>query len=182
MSPGAFAAQPVHHVGYAVADLEAAAAAWAASAGAGPFFELPPMSPDVILHGDEQARYEHRAAFGQWGPIAVELQQVTDARPARVADVLAGRAPRLNHVSYFVADLAAESERLESAGFAKLLFVRGGPVEVAFHEGPGLGHAIELHQASELLDGLFAQIAQASEGWDGSDPLRRLELPGPPGS
>jgi hypothetical protein len=158
-------------VGYAVSDVETAAQHWTATVGAGPFFLLPPSDFEEVVHDGSAATFEHRSAFGQWGSIAVELQQIDDARPAAVADALA-RAPGLNHVSYMTDDLEAESARLVERGMPVVLAARGGPVRLSFHRAPELGHAIELHQRCDFLVEFFEMLERESRDWDGSDPLR----------
>jgi catechol 2,3-dioxygenase-like lactoylglutathione lyase family enzyme len=169
--------RPIHHVGYAVSDLRAAAGLWAASVGAGPFFLLPPGDFETMTHRGEPATFPHRTAFGQWGPIAIELQQIESATPQAVADALVLPGGTVNHVSYMTPDLPGDMERLEALGADQLLYAKGGPVEAAFYDMPGLAHAIELHQESPMLEGLFGMITGAAEGWDGTEPLRELQLP-----
>jgi hypothetical protein len=166
----------ITHIGYSVPDLSSAAGEWAARFGAGPFIGLPPASFEVIEHRGEPATFEHQAAFGQWGPIAVELQQIEAARPERMVAALAPAGGAINHVSYMVEDLAEERARLEQLGMVRLLDARSGPVELSLLEAPALGHVVELHQHSDFLVEFFAMVEQASRDWDGSDPIRDLPV------
>ena len=166
----------ITHVGYAVPNLPAAAGEWADRFGAGPFIALPPASFELIEHRGEPATFEHQAAFGQWGPIAVELQQIEAARPERVAVALSPPEGAINHVSYMVGELGEERARLEQLGMAGLLYARSGPVELSVHEAPMLGHPVELHQRSDFLVEFFAMVERQSRDWNGRDPIR--DLPG----
>ena len=56
----------------------------------------------------------------------------------------------------------------------RFLQLREGEVRIALHASPLLGHPIEVHEDSAPINGLFATIAAAAEGWDGADPLRPL--------
>ncbi len=56
----------------------------------------------------------------------------------------------------------------------KFLQLRVGPIQIALHDAPLLGHAIEVHENSDAINGLFALIAAGADGWDGSEPLRAL--------
>lgn len=40
--------------------------------------------------------------------------------------------------------------------------------EVAFHDIPLLGHAIEIHKQTDWIDGFFAGVAAAGHDWDGT--------------
>ncbi|MEX1141023.1 MAG: VOC family protein [Thermoleophilaceae bacterium] len=160
------------HVGYAVSDLEAAARWWASVHGAGPFLALPPTPYDEVAHDGEPATLSHRLAFGQWGPIAIELQEYGTAEPSSLAEALIPPGGGINHVSYLVDDLGAEQVRLERHGLPELFSARSGPVELAYHAAAGLGHAIEVLQRNELLVDFYAEVERASRGWDGTEPLR----------
>lgn len=162
------------HVGYAVDDLEAAARWWASAQGAGPFLALPPSAYDEVVHDGGPARLEHRLAFGQWGGIMVELQHTTVVEPEPLAALLTPRGGGVNHVSYLVADLAAERERLEEHGLSQVLAARSGPIELAYFSAPGLGHAVEILRDNEILTGFYADVAAAARDWDGSEPLREV--------
>lgn len=166
--------RPTNHVGYSVADLPMAVRWWASVVGAGPFFLLPPSTYDDIAHLGAPATFEHRAAFGQWGSIALELQEISHASPPRVAHALSGANPGVNHVAYLTPDLAEERARLEEFGIPAVLYARSGPVELSLHEAPALGHAVELHQSSDFLIEFFGMLERASRVWDGSQPLRDL--------
>jgi hypothetical protein len=74
----------VSHFSYSVANIEKAVGYWSSALGAGPFFVLEHMKFDWAEHRGKPCTFDHSAAFGQWGPIAIELQQIH-----------AGTAPRL---------------------------------------------------------------------------------------
>lgn len=164
--------RPVSHVSWVVADLPRAVAFWAQTFGAGPFHVLERISFDALEHRGGPAVLDHTAAFGQWGSIAVELQQVFDVQPPALAERIAGGAPRVNHVAYVSPDVEGDSARLEAAGMPCFMHAKLGPVEVTFHDAPALGHAIELHRESDHIHAFFGAIARAADGWDGRDPLR----------
>lgn len=169
--------RPLSHVGYAVSDIERAAHAWAAAVGAGPFFLLGRMTFDSAVSDGAPARWDHSAAFGQWGSIAIELQQMHDTAPERLATALDVPPPAINHVAYVTDTPEAESERLAAAGHALVLHATSGPIDLRFHEGHGqFGHAIEIHRRTDFLVDAFKGFAEAADGWDGRDPLRTLDL------
>jgi methylmalonyl-CoA/ethylmalonyl-CoA epimerase len=97
------AALGVHHVGIAVADLDAAIAAYAALFG---------------------AEVDHRALVEDQGVEAASLEvgggRVELLRPladdSPVGRFLVKRGPGLHHLAFAVADIAAELERLRADG------------------------------------------------------------------
>ncbi len=169
--------RPIHHVCYVVDDLPTAVGQWVEMTGAGPFFHLGEhvTFEETLLEG-EPCVFDHASAIGRWGPIFLELNQLHDVTPELEARVRPGGAggSNISHIAYVVDDPAAESARLEAAGMPRFLQLRQGPVKISLHDAPLLGHAIEVHENSDAINGLFAVIAAGAEGWDGSEPLRPM--------
>jgi catechol 2,3-dioxygenase-like lactoylglutathione lyase family enzyme len=172
--------RPFHHLGYVVDDLDAAAQRLAATVGAGPFLRIDHVPLHDVTYRGAPGVYDHSTAFGQWGPVIVEISLVHEAEPAGLRAFLAGeRHPAIGHVGWLVDDLEAESARLQAAGLPCVHTGRSGPVAANWHDGgPMLGHAIEILRRRPEMLGFYEQIAAAARDWDGSDPLR--PAPGPP--
>jgi catechol 2,3-dioxygenase-like lactoylglutathione lyase family enzyme len=169
--------RPIHHVCYIVDDIPQAVDQWVEATGAGPFFHLGEHVEfeETLLNGDPCV-FDHASAIGKWGPILLELMKLHELSPeleSRVGTAGAGGS-KVSHIAYTVDDPAAESERLESLGMRKFLHLRTGPIQISLHDAPLLGHAIEVHENIDAINGLFALIAAAAEGWDGSEPLRAM--------
>ncbi|MCW3016207.1 MAG: hypothetical protein JWO02_3299 [Solirubrobacterales bacterium] len=145
--------------------------------GAGPFFEIGAGGFDETRYLGEACVLTHTTMLGQWGPIAVELQQFHDVSPPELAAALRPAGSRVSHVGYTVPDAPGESARLTAAGMPLFLHARQGELEVRFHRAVPMGHAIEIFQAGEQVDGLFAFVAHAAREWDGRDPIRSLPSP-----
>src|SRR3954467_3724725 len=91
-------------------DIPRAVEWWATLFGAGPFLWLQDMEFDTLESPyGEEAVWGHSAAFGQGGRMAVELQQIDEARPARLASALRVGEPALSHVAYMVPDAQERS-------------------------------------------------------------------------
>jgi hypothetical protein len=168
----------LHHIGYVVDDLPAAASRFAKQFGAGPFFAFEHIVFEEVTYRGGPAVYDHSSAFGQCGPIIVELTQVYDAQPAGLANALVKPGGGVGHVGWLAESLEDEVARLESAGLIPFHTGRTGPVSVVWFEGgPLLGHPIEVLQRRDELLGFYDTVRHASEGWDGSDPYRPLTEP-----
>jgi catechol 2,3-dioxygenase-like lactoylglutathione lyase family enzyme len=156
-------------VAYAVVDVVAAAASFAESTGAGPFFVIDhvPLSSARVRGADGQ--FDHSSAYGQWGEVMVELVEEHSA-PAIVA------APGIHHLAFMVPDLRAATQRCVALGWPEVLFARTtGGQEFAFCDARAtLGHLVELYEPSPRLTGFYAMVRAAAAGWDGTSVVRRV--------
>ena len=169
--------RPFHHLGYVVDDLEAGVARFTAATAAGPFFAMEHLAFDEVTFDGSPALYDHSSAFGQWGPVLVELTVVHDAQPAGLRKALAVPGGGVGHVAWLADDLEAETARLQAAGLRAFHAGRAGPVSaVWFDGGPLLGHPVEVLQRCEEILGFYAMVRAAAQDWDGSHPLRPLEV------
>jgi hypothetical protein len=181
----ALRARPIHHLGYVVDDLERVATHLAQTVGAGPFLHIGHVMLSGATFEGAPAQYDHSTAFGQWGPMILELSQVHTAQPDGLRAFFgfpeAGGSPAIGHVAWLVDDLEAESAELESCGLPLVHTGTSGPVSAHWHDGGVLfGHPVEvLRRCPEIL-GFYAAVAAVSVGWDGEQPLR--DAPGPPSS
>lgn len=169
--------RPISHISYAVEDIEAAVTQWSTLMGAGPFFLIDRVRFDeVTTRAGLPAVWEHAAAFGQWGSLCIELQQLDDVRPPQLRELLTpGDMPVVNHVAYVSDTPEDDSAELTAAGYDLFLHAVFGRVEVWFHDTRAvLGHAVEIHRASPQLTEAFQRIADAARDWDGSLPLRPM--------
>jgi len=170
--------RPITHVGYVVEELEPAVEWAVRTLGAGPFFVVDRVPFDTCTFRGEAASYVHSSAFGQWGPIKVELTVVHSAEPAALRDLMRGAPPTVGHVGWLADDLEAETAALAAAGMPLFHTGSSGPVAAHWHDGRAvLGHHVEVLRRSPELEGFYERIRAAAEGWDGSDPVR----PGPGG-
>jgi Glyoxalase/Bleomycin resistance protein/Dioxygenase superfamily len=168
----------VHHIGYVVEDLRRDVPRFAAATGAGPFFAIEHLVFDEVTYRGEPAVYDHSSAFGQWGPIIVELTAVHDVEPAGLRDALVAPGAGLGHVGCLAESLPDEVARLEASGLTPFHTGRTGPVSTVWLDGGSLfGHPVEVLQSRDELLRFYAKVGQASAGWDGSDPLRILTEP-----
>lgn len=169
----------IHHYGYVVADLQAGAEHFSKAFGAGPFYGMEHLKFDYVDYLGEPAVYDHSSAFGQCGPILIELTEVHDAQPTGFRDALVKPGGGVGHVAWLVDSLAEEVERLTAAGHQPFHTGRTGPASAVWFDGADLvGHPIEVLQRRHELLGFYEMVRAAAVEWDGSEPLRILT--GPP--
>ncbi|MFT3864340.1 MAG: VOC family protein [Solirubrobacterales bacterium] len=163
-----------HHVGYVVEDLASGVERFAAATGAGPFLAIEHMEFDEVTYRGGPAAYDHSSAFGAYGELLVEITQVFSAEPPELREALGG-AFGIGHLGFVVDDPEAEVARLAAAGCEIFHTGRTGPASATWLTGGELfGHSIELLRRAPELEGFYAQVRAAADGWDGSDPLRRI--------
>lgn len=164
--------RPVHHIGYAVESIPQAVDFLMTTAGAGPFFLMADIRIPVLRNANGPIIWEHSAAFGQWGDVAVELQEVHRLEPADALGASYQRTNGINHVAYVTDDLDAERARLEAMGLPFLFEASNGPHDSLLFDAPLLGHTIEVHRPFPMFDEFWSSLAVAAGSWDGQDPLR----------
>jgi Glyoxalase/Bleomycin resistance protein/Dioxygenase superfamily len=172
---------------YLVDDLEAAAASWAATTGAGPFFvHRGAHLPDFRDGLGHPGVYDHDNALGQWGPVMIELIElgtlsVEDPRTRATIS----RRDGLHHIAWFRPEGVDEGRRLAAAGWPviaswSLEIADEAGVRLGFNDATrDLGCLVEHYPPNELILGLYTQIAESARGWDGRDPVRGDYLDAP---
>ena len=132
----------VSHFSYSVVSIERAVHYWSSALGAGPFFVLEHMNFDWAEHRGKPCTFDHSAAFGQWGPIAIELQQVhAGTAPATLTELLIpSPSPVINHVAYITPTPEEDSAQLSAGGCALPAPLAAGMVGIRFAPGnkPGV--------------------------------------------
>ena len=168
-----------HHHAYVVEDIEATVMRLVDQLGAGPFFFIERVPLENVLSRGEPAEFVHNSAFGSCGEGPIELIETVSLAPESVAKGFSGPRPRLQHVAYVVppTEVADLRTALDERGLPQYLSSEFGGVETTVHDASAvLGHDIEIHGDNDGLRSFFGMVSGAAEGWDGSEPLRPLEL------
>ncbi len=168
-------ARSASHIAYVVQDLREAVRYWADTLGAGPFFFAEKVPFDVCVHRGEAAAWDHATAFGQAGPIAVELIQQFRVEPPGLAETFVSPGwGHIHHISYFSDDPERESARLTELGYPLVLTAKTGVVEIRLHDVAFLGHHIEIHRNIEFMVDFFEMVRNEAARWDGTEPFRPI--------
>jgi len=169
---------PIRQAGYVVRDIEAAMDYWSGTLGIGPWFYNPKV-PIVNYRYDGKAYDVHNSvALANSGPLQMELIQTRNDVPSMYRDFMRAGNLGLQHVAYWTESFDADLVRLQAQGFMVKMSgevgERGRFVYFAQGDHPGQhpGTVIELSEVAGPKGKLFRLIREASEGWDGSDPVR----------
>lgn len=160
---------------WVVPGLEGAIAGWVRTAGAGPFFVFEELHFDDGLYRGAPADVQPcRAAIGQHGDMQIELIQPLADEPGIWTDVVPFGRRGFHHTGLYCADY--ESERAAALAGGEMAFegLMMGARTCYIDTTATLGFMTELITANPVAEMVFGQIRQASEGWDGRDPIRTL--------
>lgn len=171
----------VRQNGYVVHDIEAAMAHWTAVMGIGPFFYFEKAPVQNFRYHDEPSDLAASIALANSGPLQIELIQQRNDAPSMYRDFLYAGHEGLQHIAYWTQRFDADLEGLLAAGYRiGQSGEAGGPdgrfvyLETEFHPGT----VVELSEISGNKGRFFEMIADAAREWDGTDPVRRMGLPG----
>ncbi len=164
----------IRQLGYVVPDIEAAMTHWTEVMGVGPFFYNPRVPIEGYHYGGESFELENSVALANSGFIQVELIQTRNDAPSMYRDFMQAGNMGLQHVAYWTTSFDADLARMEALGFRVQM---GGKVGengrfVYFDREAHPGTVIELSEVLGPKGRVFEMIREASEGWDGSDPVR----------
>ena len=167
---------PVVQVAYFVNDAEASARQMAQRFGVGPFFFIEKIQLGWASHRGKEQNFLHSSAYGQWGHVMMELVQQDEEGPSPFRDMYAPGEEGIHHTAMIVDSLASTYEQCESLGLevaTRAETLTG--TEFAFIDTVNqMGHMLEVYERSPGLTGFYDRVRDASQGWRGHDPVRRV--------
>jgi hypothetical protein len=160
---------------WVVPDLEASIDNWVRTTGAGPFFVFEELHfTDSNYRGSTADIQPCRAAIGQHGDMQIELIQPVSDGPGIWTDVVPRGQAGFHHAGLYCTDYEAERAAALKGGEMAFEGLMMGARTCYIDTLRTLGFMTELITANPVAEMVFAQIKQAAEGWDGSDPIRAL--------
>ena len=160
---------------FVVPNLEAAIDHWVRTAGAGPFFVFEELHFDESTYRGQSADVQPcRAAIGQHGDMQIELIQPLDRGPGIWTDVVPFGQRGFHHTGLYCTDYDGERSAALAGGEMAFEGLMMGARTCYIDTVATLGFMTELITANPVAEMVFGQVKAASEGWDGSDPIRTL--------
>jgi catechol 2,3-dioxygenase-like lactoylglutathione lyase family enzyme len=165
-------------IGYVVHDIERAMAHWSEVLGVGPWFYKAEIDTTEFRYfGKPSAFPQLSIALANSGNLQIELIQQRNDAPSLYLDSLRRSGEGAQHIAYWTErHFDAWCRQLQDAGYVE---GHGGQMgrnrgRFAYFVHPDLPSGmIELSELTGGKGDYFKEIAQASIGWDGSDPIRR---------
>jgi hypothetical protein len=158
---------------WVVPDLSAAIDSWVHSAGVGPFFWFNGVAFTDGRHRGEPAEFPTvSAAIAYADDLQIELVCQDNDEPGVFRDSFRRGEFGLHHMALLCDDYEVERDTYIEAG-AELAFEgRTGTSRTSWVDtSPTLGFMIELLEPSASREAFFANMRQAAESWDGTDPI-----------
>lgn len=167
----------IRQLAFVVPDAEKAARRHSAILGSGPFFLVPRYKVVVHRYRGQESSLDVTSAYGQWGDVQVEFVQMHDDSPSAYRDLYPEGGPGMHHVAVFCENRAESVGRLEREGYQEALYAEtaSGRGYSIVDTSKDLGHMVELYEGSMVAE-FYRQVRQASENFDGSDPVRGFEF------
>ena len=161
---------------WVVPDLEAAMDHWIKTAGAGPFFVFGEVHfTESNYRGTPMDIQPMHASMGQFGDTQIELVQPKSDEPGIWSDLVPFGKSGFHHTGLYCPDYEAQRDAYVAAGcevaFEGLMM---GAKTCYIDTSPQLGFMTELVTANPVAQQVFGAIRAASQGWDGTDPIRSL--------
>jgi hypothetical protein len=164
----------IRQAGYVVDDIEAAMDHWSRVLGIGPFFYNERVPIENYMYRGAPYEPHNSVALANSGALQIELIQCRNDVPSMYRDFKAAGNRGLQHVAYWTNDYDADLTRAMAYGLKPVMSGEVGErgrfvyFDTEFHPGT----VIELSEVTGPKGRMFTMIRQASEGWDGSNPVR----------
>ncbi len=156
-------------------DFDAAVEHWTKVMGVGPFFLMEGIHLEGMKYKGAPTDAVFDLALAYWGDIQIELIRPRDDHPSIYRGEYADVGGGLHHVCILVDDIEEAYRVCGEQGAEIVIEGSLGDSRVIYVDpGRGPGSLVEILQQGESGPGQFAMIKQAGEGWDGSEPLRKL--------
>jgi hypothetical protein len=167
---------PIRQLGYVVGDIQAAMTYWTSVHGVGPFYLFAVAPVKELRYRDQATPAQMAIALGQSGPMQIELIQPLDEHPSLYRDFLLAHGGGLQHVAYWTQHFDTLVAQAQSMGMRAVLsgFTGDAAGRFRYFEGSVAfpGACLEISELSTAKRALFDEVARASVGWRGDDPIR----------
>jgi hypothetical protein len=170
--------KPIVQIAWSVDDVDAAVDRWTKAFGVGPFFVLRHVQFKTTSYRGRPCKFDHSAAFAQWGAFQIELMQQHGDYPSMLRDVCPAGETKVVSYSWFVDDLDAETQRMNALGFETAYTGLGVDFDLReswFDTRQILGAMVEVYQENPIARVACQRIADEATKWDGKRPLRSFE-------
>jgi len=164
----------IRQAGYVVPNIEEAMDYWSCVLGVGPFFYSERVPIRNYRYRGQSYEPHNSVALANSGPLQIELIQTRNDVPSMYRDFIEAGHSGLQHIAYWTDNYDPDLERLTARGFKATMSGEVGERGrfVYFDTNYHPGTVIELSEVTGPKGEMFRLIREASETWDGKDPIR----------
>lgn len=165
----------ISETGWVVPQLDVAIGHWLAL-GYGPFFTMRLDIPDAIYRG-RTVPLVLDVALARAGHVQVELIAQVNDGPSAYRDMYGPDTGGFHHIRHRPGDYERHRERLIADGGEIVMEIRFGAQRIFYADMRAtLGCMVEVLDDAPILASLDALMVEASLNWNGSDPIRPVDL------
>lgn len=167
---------PVMQNAFVVRDLDAALDHWIRVMSVGPFFMFEHIPFSELWFRGQPARIDMTCAIAYSGDVQIELIRQHDDAPSIYTEFERAHGHGLQHMGVMTESVERDLGRLRVLGVEAVQHgrTRGGGRFAYLSTDCHPGGMIELIEASPVMTAAFRLMHEAAQGWDGSNPIRRL--------
>jgi catechol 2,3-dioxygenase-like lactoylglutathione lyase family enzyme len=169
----------IRQTAYVVRDLHKAMAYWTNVLGVGPFFLFEDAPIQDLCYRGSPTPAKLAGAFANSGGMQIELAQPLDDNPSIFREHFIAKKEGQHHVAFWTRELEMWIDRCGKAGIEVLQSGYTGAADGRFvymDAGGPPGTIIEISEVQGRKEAFFAEVAKSAQNWDGSDPVRRMEI------
>ena len=157
---------------FVVNDLDEAMASWSQIMGAGPFFVSREYLGNELTYRGQPSQTRVDYAFGQAGPVQVQLIAQSDPGPSLYRDMYPPGEAGFHHVGVLIPaeQMPAEVDRMQAAGYPVVASLFTSVPVAYFDCRDRIGCFVELYGTNQRTLDFFQLIADTHRDWDGTGP------------
>jgi hypothetical protein len=169
---------PIAQLGYVVDDVNAAMDHWIKALDVGPFFYLPSPPLNDLVYRGEPTSARIAVAITYSADLQVELIQPLDDHPSPYRDFQCAYGSGLHHIAHFTNEYDAAIAAYRARGRLPYYQGRGLTADQRFSYFDSPSHVGTVNEVVETsgFGGFFEHMRAQSADWDGTDPIRTIEI------
>ena len=168
----------VRQVAYLTNDIEAAMHAWVEKGGLGPFTWYRNLTLPAV-HRGEETRIEMEVGIAFRGELQIELIQQTNDAQSPYLPFFQQQRMGLHHLAYVTPDIDEARKQAAAAGFEIITDINAPIGRYAYFQDPAMPeNYFEFLEVGDELGAYWQQCIDEARGWDGSDPVRVMDMKG----
>ena len=164
---------------FVVPDIKAALKHWVENMGVGPFYLYDHLDLGNITYRGKPADLDASLALAQSGGVQIELIEQHNDGPSAYRDLFGPGESGFHHVGVWVDDYDGAVAHYASLGYEAA--TTGGAPDIGgrfayVDTSRDFGVMVELVERKQDVVDFQNMLIEAARNWDGSDPVRLVEL------